>query len=289
MRLSTTLLFSTLGLVAAPAQTWTSIATDPGGDSGGLDATALEYRYDELADQVWFRITCANLASYSSGPAADFSFQLPNGLDSMDPPGAHWTTPGTPVHKIGYVYADAGGMAPANYTFNTWAVYIEVASTNEQLCTDCISVVADVPANQLVYVFDRTDIITDTEMGGSSATLLAVVNVGHDVGWDDNVSSGASFTINLSTSIDEDVSAAYRARVGPNPTNGPVTIFPNARASLTNVELTDHAGKQVMSLRVSGSADGVSELDFSTEDPGIYMMELLYADGIRERHRVVLQ
>ena len=205
MRICTLVLAVALIPVAAQAQSWTNIATDPSGDSGGPDATSIDYWYDDVNDEVSFRITTTNLASYSTGPAADFSFQLPNGLDSGDPPGAHWTTPGTPVHKIGYVYADIGGSAPSNYTFTSWGQYIEIASTNVQLCSNCISIVADVPNNHLIYTMAREDIITDTEMGGNSATIVLVANVGHDVGWDDGEGGGGL--------VGEDVDGEIVARV----------------------------------------------------------------------------
>lgn len=264
------------------------IASDPAGDTGGLDGLSLEYSYDPADDEVRFRITCANLADHSTGPAADFSFQLPNGLDSMDPPGAHWTTPGTPVHKIGYIYADAGGSAPSNYTYNSWPVYIEVASTMEQLCTGCIDVDADVPANQLVYRFDRADIITDTEMGGASATLTVVVNVGHDVGWDDNVTPGAEFTIDMATATPEQA-APRPVTLGPNPTNGPLTLYTHAPSVLTGVEVLDLAGKRVASLPALPAGNGAVQLDLGQALPGLYLLELLYADGTRQQQRVVKQ
>lgn len=272
------------GALMLPAQTWTLLTTDPSGDSGGLDATALEYRYDEGEDMVWFRITCANLANYSTGPAADFSFQLPNGLDSGDPPGAHWTTPGTPVHKIGYIYADAGGEAPADYTFTSWPVYIEVASTQVPLCNDCISVMADVPANQLVYGIARTDIITDTEMGGSSATVTLVANVGHDVGWDDNVTSGVEFTIDLATSISE-AAVTTGATLGPNPATEQLSIFLNGHSPISQATLYDTSGKRVRMFATDGPVGAVWVVDLSGEPAGTYILELRYRDGGMERQR----
>ena len=111
MRTTATMLIFSLGTGLLQGQTWTLIASDPAGDApGGLDATALHYWYEQATDGIVFRITCTNLASYSTGPAADFSFGLPNGMDGGFPAGAHWTTPGTPVHKIASVYCDPGAF-----------------------------------------------------------------------------------------------------------------------------------------------------------------------------------
>ena len=161
---------------------WTTIATDPGGDSGGLEATSLEFQYDDAQDKVMFRMNVTNLSTYSSGPAADFNFQLPNGLESGKPSGTHWSST-TPVHKSAFIYCDAGGTAPSNYTYNSWSQRIEETNSKDVLCMNCVTINVDVANNQITYTFDRKDIISDAEFGGKdTAVITLVANAGHECG-----------------------------------------------------------------------------------------------------------
>lgn len=273
----------------AHGQTWTNIATDPAGDAGaGLDATALDYWYDALNDQVQFRITTTNLASFSTGPAADFSFQLPNGTDGNDPTGTHWTTPGTPVHKTGAIYCDPGGSAPSNYTFTNWPNGMVITSTAAVLCTNCISIMADVPNNQLIYTFDRTDIITDTEMGGTSATLVVVANAGHDVMWDDNITGNGMMTINTGPSNVPERIAADEVAVWPNPAQAIVSIdLGDLQGDLVGAELVDAKGTLVESLAPVNNA--ILTIDVSDKEAGIYFVDLSFQDRPAIRRKVIVE
>lgn len=222
---------------------WTTIDTDPSGDSNGLDGTTLEYQYDQSLDQVQFRVTTTNLASFSTGPAADFSFQLPNGLESGAASGTHWTS-STPVHKTAYIYCDAGGSAPSNYTYSSWSQRIEETSTMNSLCSNCVTINADVPNNQITYTFDRKDIITDVEMGGSNtATIVLVHNLGHDVGWDDNITETGSFTITTSNVSEEEQIEVVELSVYPSPGSNSISI--DADLNYDKVVLYDLTGKEV--------------------------------------------
>ncbi|MCJ8292263.1 MAG: T9SS type A sorting domain-containing protein [Crocinitomicaceae bacterium] len=190
---------------------WTTLITDPANDqalingSPGLDGTSLEYMYDAINDNVMFRITCTNLAAHSTTPSADFNFSLPNGLDSGNGSALFWSS-STPVHKTAACYTATGGSAPSNYTYGQgWHNVIEETATFNSLCASCVTIYTDVPANTITYTMPRTGIITNTEMGGNSATIGLVMNVGNNVSWSDaitNTSGGASavtFTINLSS------------------------------------------------------------------------------------------
>lgn len=261
--------------MGASAQ-WTEIATDATGDSGGLEAVALEYLYDEAEDEVRFRVTVTNLASYSTGPAADFSFNLPSGLDSGNPTGTHWSSP-TPVHKTAYIYCDPGGSAPDSYTYSSWSQRIEETGSTDVLCSNCVDIFVDVPNNQITYTFDRTDIITDTEMGGETEVEIGLVmNVGHDVGWDDAVThssggaSSATFTISISdgggASIFENQTVANMA-VYPNPTNDILWFTPADDAEFFVV--SDLLGNEIIHLPV---VDGTNSVDVSGLSLGVYIL-----------------
>lgn len=195
-----TLIFCLCSLPLLTFSQWIPIITDATGDSGAHDATLLEYQYDFGTDQVEFRINTVDSGPYADSPAADFSFQLPFGLDSGAPAGAHWSST-TAVHKTAYIYCDAGGVPPSSYTY-AWPLEIQETSSGTVLCGGCVSIFTDVLANQITYTFNRTDIITDTEMGGlSTATIGLVANLGSDGGWDDAIThtsggpSSSTFTI----------------------------------------------------------------------------------------------
>lgn len=277
MRTSVTLISPLLLCGLAHGQTFTLIANDAAGDAAGeLDGLALHYWQEQTQDLVTFSVTCANLASYSTGPAADFSFGLPNGMDGGFPAGAHWTTPGTPVHKIASIYADPGGSAPADYTYNTVPVNIVVASDGQVLCAfDCASVVADVVNNQLYYTFNREDIITDSEMGGSSATIVVVANIGHDLGWDDNISATGTMTLSLTSGIGTN-GAEGGLTIKPNPCEDQLTVDLGELApGAESIEMSDLSGRIV---RRYGISSAISTLDVSTLGSGIYLTRVHFAD-----------
>lgn len=185
---------------------WTMISLDNANDAvnSGMEAIGVSYRYDEPNDKVLFKIYIKNLSPFSSGPAADFSFGLPNGTDNGDSPGYHWSDQNqtTPVHRTAYVYCDPGGSAPSSYTYNIPSAQnrIEITSTGSTICSNCIDIEASISDNWIVYTIDRNKIISDTEMGGDSALIKLVVNAGHDLFWDDNVVLNGSFLIVKSTS-----------------------------------------------------------------------------------------
>jgi len=255
------------------AQTWTSIATDPTGDaSGGLDATELSYYYDAVNDIIQFKITCANLANFSTGPAADLSFGLPWGMDGGFAAGYHWTAMSTPVHKIAYMYCDPGGMAPSSYTFNNYANEIQVASTSASLCTDCIDVFADVPNNWIIYTMDRTAVITDTELNGNfTADIVVVANAGHDDGWDDNITTNSTFTLDFTTGI-------HNIRND----NG-VSVFPTISKGIININLKDaNAVKYVRITGITGNVirelegkfESTMQVETQSLAPGTYFVSV---------------
>lgn len=246
---------------------WSTIATDPNNDSGGLEATSLEFQYDQAQDKVMFRINVTNLSSYSSGPAADFNFQLPNGLASGKPSGTHWTS-STLVHKSAYIYCDAGGTAPSSYTFNSWSQRIEETNSKDVLCTNCVTINVDVANNQITYTFDRKDIISDTEMGGKdTAVITLVANAGHDVGWDDNITETATFTIIRNTT---DISTVEipEITVYPNPTSNILNF--KGSEEISEVLIKDITGKVLKKL----VSYAIKNIDVSELAKGTYFVTL---------------
>lgn len=287
MKTLSTLLSSLLSCGLASGQ-FTLITNDAAGDAGGeLDGTALHFWYEQTQDLVTFRVTCANLASFSTGPAADFSFGLPNGMDGGFPAGAHWTTPGTPVHKIASIYADPGGIPPGSYSFNTVPVNIVVASNGQVLCaSSCASLTADVANNHLYFTFNREDIISDTEMGGSSATIVVVANIGHDLGWDDNISATGTMTLSLTSGIGTNAAAGGLV-MKPNPCEDQLTVDLGGLApGAESIEITDLSGRIV---RRYGITSAISTLDVSTLRSGVYLTTVRFADRASITNRVRIE
>lgn len=267
MKKITLSLLGVLSTFALSAQ-WTTIITDASGDSGDIDATALEYQYDANTEEVLFRVTLTNLSSYSSGPAADFSFNLPSGLESGAQSGTHWSST-TAVHKTAYVYCDPGGTAPSSYTYNTWSQRIEETSTTNLICSNCIDIDVDVPANQITYTFDRQDIISDAEVGGATSVDIGLVmNVGHDVAWNDAVThavnggSSASFTLNFpSTASLAEADFGNAISIFPNPCEETIAIQSNLDGTY-DVAIFDYTGKNVLQTSSQmGQAIQVSHLE----------------------------
>jgi len=181
---------------------WTLIATDASGDAAnsGLDAKKIEYQYDNTADEVRFRIELENLASFADSPSADFSFGLPNGTANNDPPGYHWVDENnvTPVHRTATIYCDTGGTPPSNYTYNQNFAANKIFLTSDESavsCQNCISILVDVANNYIIYTINRNQIITNSEITGDEAIIKLVANVGHDIGWDDNITLTGTFII----------------------------------------------------------------------------------------------
>ena len=263
---------------ASQAQTWTTIATDPTGDAGGgLDATELSYYYDAAYDILQFKITCANLANFSTGPAADLSFGLPYGMDGGFAPGYHWTAMSTPVHKIAYIYCDPGGMAPSSYTFNNYANEIQVASTAASLCTDCIDVFADVPNNWIIYTMDRTAVITDTELNGNFlADIVIVANAGHDDGWDDNITTNSMFTLDFSTGI-HNVTNDGGINVFPTVSKGMITINLKDASAVKHVRITGLTGNVIREFE--GPFDNELEVETQSFAAGTYFVTVGFHDS----------
>ncbi len=256
---------------------WTTISNDASGDSTGMDATLLEYQYNTTTDQVLFRFTVNDLSTYSSGPAADFSFHLPNGLDSGANSGNHWSS-SSPVHKTATIYCNAGGTAPSSYTYpNDWPNEMFQAVDNTTLCSNCINIFTDVTTNQIIYTFDRTDIISNSEAGGSNIVTIGIVaNVGHDVGWDDSVThvngstSSSEFTLDLSTVLSTGEFAITNISLFTNPVLEEV-IFNNNRYNARKAIIVDLAGHIIKEFILNNDEN---RLPVSNLSNGMYFLML---------------
>jgi len=183
---------------------YTLIATDATGDVNGApaDATKIEYKQDSASGTVAFRITAVDVSKFAKSPSADFGFNLPNGTTDNVTPGiaAGGGNPTTKVHRTGNVYTDTDGSAPSTYTYMQNFATNSISRNNSQtgdLCSGnaCIDINTVTAKNWIIYTFDREDIISDAEMGGNSATIKLVANLGSNIGWNDLITDGGTFTV----------------------------------------------------------------------------------------------
>lgn len=269
---------------------WTEIITDSSDDSAGIDGTLLEYQYNMDLDKVIFRVTVEDAASFSSSPSADFSFYLPNGLESGGPTGTHWTST-TEVHKTAYIYCDLDGAPPISYTYTDWSQSIEETSSGTVLCTGCVEIFVDVPSNQITYTFNRTDIISDVEMDGeSTVTIGLVANLGHDIGWDDAITheSGGASTATFDITI-----GGGDASVIANENTQNFQTYPNPAADNVqfNVEvqsdvavILDVLGKEVLRLP---TIEGINNINISGLKTGVYILSIFKGSTLVGNSKII--
>tara|TARA_B100000508_G_scaffold140954_1_gene144516 strand:+ start:996 stop:1901 length:906 start_codon:yes stop_codon:yes gene_type:complete len=274
-------LFCLFMTFSATGQTWVTAGTDAAGDAqaSGLDALKLEYAYDKSTDKIMLRVTVSDLLPFAASPSADFSFFFPDGVDGGEPTGTHWTAPAVPVHKTITMYADKSGSAPSNYTWTSFPRTIALAGGSKKvLCSGCISIETKTAQNQLIYTLDRKSLITDAELGSDKkVTLTVVANVGHDIGWDDNLTKNGSMTIDVSTDQNVGIKQSTQPQqyhsVYPNPNHGYVTV--NSNESET-IELYSVQGAKLMEWNKN---QGEQVFDLTQYETGVYFLRASSSNG----------
>lgn len=128
-------------------------------------------------------------------------------------------------------------------------------------CPSSVAFTADLPAGS--YFLRVRDNTGQTAQGAFTITLNAVSTVG----------------------VVEEVSSRA-LRISPNPTNGPLDIRLPAFHEGGTLVLMDPASRKTQQQRF---ASGVSSLPLDLTDnlPGLYLLELCFADGSRSVERVV--
>jgi hypothetical protein len=283
-----TIITSTLIMMAFSSfGQWTTITTDSSSDAPtGMEGSILEWQYDVVNDDIQFRITCPNLATYANSPSADFSFALPNGTDSGTPSGTHWSST-TPVNKTAEIYTDAGGTPPAQYTYATWGglyIYEPAGLPTADLCvgTSCVGLNVDVANNQMTYTFDRSGIITDTEMGGSNTAVIGLVmNVGNNVSWSDAIThnSGGASTATFTLTLNGGGNAAINELA-----NDAMTVYPNPASTIIqlqnnktihNASIVSLTGEEVLSV---SSNQALTSINIESLEKGMYIINYIDED-----------
>jgi len=192
-------LFSIFTL-SSQAQTWTGVANDPANDGstpGWLDGQALSYYYDSAADSIWFKLDVFNLNPNSSAWGINVQLSIPG----VSPSGNWWGTQNSSFSYNKLVTAWVTGTAPSNYSGTIGIANLAgVGSGNyDNLASNNMTITADVPNNTILVGMPRTDVVTNSEMGGNSSITVGIAgSVGSNVGWNDDIfSSSASLTITI--------------------------------------------------------------------------------------------
>lgn len=288
-------IFCSALVMATYGQNWILISNDAQGDvTTGIDATKLEMNYDTLNDRLQYRITCANLANYTSSPAADFSFYFPKGVDGNEPAGTHWSAPGQPVHKSIYSYTDAGGTPPSNYTYHNSHQIIELAGgSGKTLCSDCVSIHVDPSANQLTYSLNRKDLITDTEWGTEKKVELTLVaNVGFNSSWNDNITKTAKVVIQkIESTGPSSVNMAVKRSLGislyPNPAWDVVSLHNASFSAIGEINLLDIQGKVVVQNKKPLEENATLTISIADLKPGLYFIVAQSSEGAIRKKLIV--
>ena len=77
--------------------------------------------------------------------------------------------------------------------------------------------------------------------------------------------------------------------LGPNPAHDRVTVYLHGDRAPVRMVLLDMNGRQAATYATPSVSGGSITCDLSAQAPGAYVMQLSYADGTREHHRLVRQ
>lgn len=245
------------------AQTWTTLASDPSGDGaqGGssfLDGTKLEYRYDDITDSIWFRVTTDNFLTSNyginiimdvSGGGAKQNWFGTNSSFQYNRIITAWITTGT-SGVVGVT--DAAGFQAANYT--------KLGANNIKI---------DVNPNDKTYTLGlkRTDITNDTALHAN-----VIAGVGSNQFWDDDVPNSGSGAIHAAPlSISALTVKALGYQVYPNPSSGILYLRKTNGNTIDHIMLFDMLGKRVLESTISNSENIIS-INTSKMNKGTYFL-----------------
>ncbi|MCB0698627.1 MAG: T9SS type A sorting domain-containing protein [Chitinophagales bacterium] len=268
-----------MSLTIASFAQWTTLASDGVGDgsSGGptfLDGTKLEYRYDDMSDSVWFRVTVANVlnANYGiniimnvTGAGATVNWFGSNTSFKYNRIITAWITSGT-SGTVGIT--DAAGFGGGNYT---------------KLGANNVNISIDATNKTYTLGLKRTSIYNDTVL---KADIIA--GVGSNQYWDDDVPNSGSGSVNLKpapSSIESlDLNSAGYS-IYPNPSNGMVNITRSNAGTRAQIVILNNIGQNVYSAQM-GTNDTNLSINMSSYSKGLYFIKIISVD--RQMHGSLL-
>ncbi len=242
---------------------WTTLASDGSGDGSNaslLDGAKLEYRYDDMTDSVWFRVTVNNYKAYGYG------INIVLNVTGAGATGTWWgnqnssfqynrlitawiSTP--PMGTVGIT--DPAGAAASNYT--------KIAGASK------ISIVGDPSGKTYTLGMKRTDIYNST-----SLTANVIAAVGSNMSWNDDLpnTNYGTMTLTPNTTSVTTISNTQQFAICPNPSNGVFTIERKVESE------ADIAVYNVAGVKVFTSSTGNKQvnLDLSHLNAGMYFVQL---------------
>lgn len=278
MRKKTTLLkiafisILTMISISVSAQ-WTIILNDAVGDGADntlMDGTLLEYNYDVVNDSLWFRITVdtmttdhssnlgANVMVNFTGGGLTFNFWGIDNTDAFHRLVTTWVSGAPPSSYVGTVgIADNIGVNTANYA---------------NLYVDNISIIVDEALGTIVLGMNREDLIPNSAMG---QPILVAAAVGSDQFWNDDIYSPFATITLSSTGIRKNTSLDQIIQIGPNPTNGILSL--KSSASITGnlyFNVSNALGQTVIEEQAINFSNNFSEIRLQGLENGIYYITL---------------
>ena len=242
-------------------------AIGDGADPSLMDGTQLEYLYDETTDSLFFRVTTSSIGGGQSqnvgvnvmvnipGGGNTFNFWGSDNMDAWHKLVTTWVTGSAPSAYSGTIgIADATGVAGTDFT---------------NLHQNNISIVVNPSASTIVLGMNRSDLISNAQMGSGIGVAAAV---GSSMAWNDDIYlPGATITVApqgiFGTEEIEQLS------IYPNPSNGLFgldlggTEFTNS----AQVLVLDNTGRAIFESTVIGSK---MQIDLSEGSTGIYMIQV---------------
>ena len=260
----------TIETVIVPQPQWILVNGDATGDGANpvlMDGTQLEYLYNETTDSLFFRVTTSGISTaQSQDVGVNVMVNIPNGgntfnfwgNDNMDP----W-------HKL--VTTWVTGSAPSAYSgTNGIADVVGVGANNfTNLYQNNISIVVNPTASTIVIGMNRSDLISNAQMGSGIAVAAAV---GASTSWNDDIYlPGATITVSPQGIFDG--LEAEQLSIYPNPSNGLFGLDLTSTDFTTNavVEVLDNTGRVVYQSAVNGLKMNIDLADVAT---GIYMLQV---------------
>ncbi|MEZ5017890.1 MAG: T9SS type A sorting domain-containing protein [Flavipsychrobacter sp.] len=262
---------------AAQAQ-WTTLSTDASGDganSSYLDGTKLEYRYDDMTDSVWFRVTVSQYKAYA------FGINIILDVTGAGSKGTWWGNQNSsfqynrlitawmsnpPMGTVGIT--DAAGAASSNYT--------KIAGANK------ITIVGNTTDKTYTLGMKRTDIYN-----GASLNAKVIAAVGAHNGWNDDLPNTGSGSINLTpntTAVHHLSKEKHQFSIHPNPSNGVFSLVQNSNNE-SQITVYNITGIKVFETTTKQKE---TNIDLSSLSSGTYVIKLTN-NGTTSAQQITIQ
>ena len=262
------------------AQTWISLASNDPQDAmaGAGTQDGKDFYYYNTTDSLWFKVVC-----YSNGfSPTNLDVIVMLDLDNNQSNGTTtWGYQNTTFKYDKYIVALTNGTSPNNYTGSIGIVN----SGGGWASQNSVTVMSDAAANSYMLGVKKSD------LGTIGTTIKAIIMVGHNHGWNDDIpdtGSGSVTTSTISGISEQTTNNNYTVtNIFPNPSTGKFNIQIDGQPqSAMEVQVNDLLGKQVYSEKLSTST---TELDLSNQPKGIYFVKIYDQNSAITIKKIVIQ